>query len=71
MRKRFQFDSPIQAGALQTGGFALCLNNSLALGSGSRPFGETTFWQCLSGDFYNLYADSQGQQCQKIYIQAV
>jgi hypothetical protein len=41
------------------------------LTSGERPFGATTFWQCLSGDFYNLYADSQGMQCQQIYIQAV
>ncbi|KAF3008866.1 hypothetical protein E8E13_011000 [Curvularia kusanoi] len=68
---QFQFDQPIQAGALQTKGFALCSNNTLALTSGQRPFGATTFWQCLSGDFYNLYADSQGMQCQQIYIQAV
>ena len=68
---RFQFDAPVQAGALQTEGFALCSNNSLALTSGQRPFGATTFWQCLSGDFYNLYADSQGAQCQQIFIQAV
>jgi hypothetical protein len=68
---QFQFDAPVQAGALQTEGFALCSNNSLALTSGQRPFGATTFWQCLSGDFYNLYADSQGMQCVQIYIQAV
>lgn len=68
---RLQFDAPVQAGALQTKGFALCSNNTLALTSGQRPFGATTFWQCLSGDFYNLYADSQGMQCQQIYIQAV
>jgi hypothetical protein len=68
---QFQFDAPIQAGALQTEGFALCSNNSLALTSGDRSLGATTFWQCLSGDFYNLYADSQGGQCQQIYIQAV
>ncbi|XPS95283.1 hypothetical protein M3J09_004574 [Ascochyta lentis] len=68
---QFQFDAPVQAGALQTEGFALCGNNSLALTTGQRPFGATTFWQCLSGDFYNLYADSQGMQCVQIYIQAV
>ncbi|KZM18839.1 uncharacterized protein EKO05_0006616 [Ascochyta rabiei] len=68
---QFQFDGPVQAGALQTEGFALCGNNSLALTTGQRPFGATTFWQCLSGDFYNLYADSQGMQCVPIYIQAV
>ncbi|KAJ8109983.1 hypothetical protein OPT61_g7056 [Boeremia exigua] len=68
---QFQFDQPVQAGALETEGFALCSNNTLALTAGQRPFGATTFWQCLSGDFFNLYADSQGMQCQQIYIQAV
>lgn len=68
---RFQFDAPVQAGALETEGFVLCSNNTIGLTAGQRPFGATTFWQCLSGDFYNLYADSQGQQCQQIYIQAV
>ncbi|KAJ4319899.1 hypothetical protein N0V94_003671 [Neodidymelliopsis sp. IMI 364377] len=68
---QFQFDAPVQAGALQTKGFALCSNGSLALTAGSRTAGATTFFQCLSGDFYNLYADSQGAQCSKIYIQAV
>ncbi len=70
-RSRLQFDQPVQAGALETEGFALCSNNTLALNAGERPFGATTFWQCLSGDFYNLYADSQGMQCQQIFIQAV
>ncbi|KAF1929305.1 uncharacterized protein M421DRAFT_36744, partial [Didymella exigua CBS 183.55] len=68
---QFQFDQPVQAGALVTDGFALCSNNSLALTKGGRPAGDTTFFQCLSGDFYNLYADSQGAQCLPIYIQAV
>jgi hypothetical protein len=68
---QFQFDAPVQAGALETEGFVLCGNNTLGLTAGQRPFGATTFWQCLSGDFYNLYADSQGMQCQQIYIQAV
>ncbi|KAJ4381223.1 hypothetical protein N0V86_003572 [Didymella sp. IMI 355093] len=68
---QFQFDSPVQAGALETDGFALCSNNSLALTKGARTSGDTTFFSCLSGDFYNLYADSQGGQCVPIYIQAV
>lgn len=68
---QFQFDQPVQAGALETDGFALCSNNSLALTKGARTAGDTTFFQCLSGDFYNLYADTQGEQCVPIYIQAV
>lgn len=68
---QFQFDQPVQAGALQTDGFALCSNNSLALTKGARTAGATTFFQCLSGTFYNLYADTQGAQCVPIYIQAV
>ena len=29
---QFQFDQPIQAGALESGGFEICSNNTLALG---------------------------------------
>jgi hypothetical protein len=68
---QFQFDYGTQAGALESDGFALCSNNSLALTKGARPGGDTTFFQCLSGGFYNLYADTQGAQCVPIYIQAV
>jgi hypothetical protein len=69
---QFQFDPEPQPNSKQNGGFALCSNNTLALSGGiPRPFGDTTFWQCLSGDFYNLYSDSQGMQCIKIYIEAV
>ena len=70
--KRFQFDPEPQPNSKQNDGFSLCSNNTLALSGGiPRPFGDTTFWQCLSGDFYNLYSDSQGMQCIKIFIQAV
>jgi hypothetical protein len=70
--KRFQFDPEPQPNSKQNQGFSLCSNNTLALSGGiPRPFGDTTFWQCLSGDFYNLYSDSQGMQCIKIYIEAV
>lgn len=62
---QFQFDQPVQAGALETSGFGLCGNDSLSLG-------DTTVWyQCLSGDFYNLYSQSTGEQCIPIHIQAV
>lgn len=62
---QFQFDAPVQAGARETSGFGLCSNNSMSLGS------TTIFYQCLSGDFYNLYSQSTGAQCIPIHIQAV
>ncbi|EUC48510.1 hypothetical protein COCMIDRAFT_49634, partial [Bipolaris oryzae ATCC 44560] len=62
---QFQFDGPVQAGALDVDGFALCSNNSLSLK------GSTLFYQCLSGDFYNLYSQSIGDQCLPINIVAV
>ena len=62
---QFQFDDPPQTGAIYTAGFSLCANNSLALG------GTAVWWQCLSGSFYNLYADKQGDQCNEVYIEAI
>jgi len=61
---QFQFDSPVQEGALETEGFGLCSNGSMSLQ------GSTVFYQCLSGDFYNLYSQSTGAQCIPIHIQA-
>ncbi|EUC28118.1 hypothetical protein COCCADRAFT_41310 [Bipolaris zeicola 26-R-13] len=62
---QFQFDGPVQAGALDVDGFGLCSNNSLSLK------GSTLFYQCLSGEFYNLYSQSIGEQCLPINIVAV
>jgi len=62
---QFQFDSPVQAGARETTGFSLCSNMTLALDD------SAIWYQCLSGDFYNLYSQSLGEQCVPIYIQAV
>ncbi|KAF2681411.1 hypothetical protein K458DRAFT_444654 [Lentithecium fluviatile CBS 122367] len=59
---QFQFDGPPQAGAIYTGGFSVCENGSLALGSSTR------WWKCGSGDFYNLYDESIGEQCDEIRI---
>jgi len=61
---QFQFDSPVQANAKETEGFGLCSNGSMSL------MGSTVFYQCLSGDFYNLYSQSTGAQCIPIHIQA-
>jgi hypothetical protein len=62
---QFQFDGPPQTGAIYTAGWSACSNGSLALG------GEATFHQCLSGDFYNLYDESTGPQCNEVTIQIV
>ena len=62
---QFQFDDPPQAGALLTAGFSVCGNQSLALG------GSTTFYQCLSGNFYNLYNTNWAPQCSPVTINAV
>ncbi|TPX13724.1 uncharacterized protein E0L32_005927 [Thyridium curvatum] len=62
---QFQFDGPVQAGALYTAGFSLCGNNSLALGS------SAVFYQCKSGDFWNLYDRWWAEQCEQVQIIAM
>ncbi|KAJ4290474.1 hypothetical protein N0V90_010691 [Kalmusia sp. IMI 367209] len=59
---QFQFDGPPQAGAIYTGGFSVCQNDSLALG------GTTRWWNCRSGGFFNLYDEWIGAQCEEIRI---
>merc|ERR1719487_3199494 len=63
--RQFQFDSPPQAGAIYTSGFSLCSNGSLALG------GSTTFYQCRSGGFYNLYDQNVAEYCEPVTLNAV
>ncbi|ERS96226.1 hypothetical protein HMPREF1624_07135 [Sporothrix schenckii ATCC 58251] len=62
---QFQFDGPPQAGAIYTAGFSVCGNESLALG------GSTQWWQCKSGDFYNLYDRNWAPQCEAVEIVAM
>lgn len=62
---QFQFDGPVQAGALDTDGFGLCSDGSLSLK------GSNLWYQCLSGNFYNLYSKSIGDQCIAIHIVAM
>lgn len=62
---QFQFDGPPQAGAIYTAGWSICSNGSLALG------GSAVFYQCLSGEFYNLYDRSWAAQCSPIYLVAL
>ncbi|KAF9880586.1 covalently-linked cell wall protein [Colletotrichum karsti] len=59
---QFQFDGPPQSGVIYTSGFSVCGNGSLALG------GSTTFYQCKSGDFSNLYDRSWAPQCSPIHL---
>ena len=62
---QYQFDDPPQTGAIYTAGFSLCANNTIALG------GSAIWWQCLSGEFYNLYSEKQGDQCNEVYFEAI
>ncbi|KAF2466199.1 uncharacterized protein BDR25DRAFT_294341 [Lindgomyces ingoldianus] len=60
--RQFQFDGPPQAGAIYTGGWSFCKNNTLALG------GSTLFYQCLSGGFNNIYDQYIADQCAPVNI---
>ncbi|KAL3422675.1 covalently-linked cell wall protein [Phlyctema vagabunda] len=60
---QFQFDGPAQTGAIYTAGWSAGANGSLALG------GSAVFYQCLSGDFYNLYDRAWAPQCSPILIE--
>lgn len=62
---QFQFDKPPQAGAIYTSGFSVCGNGSLALG------GTNIFYQCLSGNFYNLYNTNWAPQCSPVTIESL
>lgn len=62
---QFQFDGPPQAGSLYTAGFSVCGNGSLAIGP------STVFFQCRSGDFYNLYDRHWAEQCEPVEIVAM
>jgi len=60
---QFQFDGPpSQAGTIYNKGWSVCGNGSLALGD------SAVFYQCLSGDFYNLYDVSTGAQCSEVLV---
>ncbi|KAI8686719.1 hypothetical protein NCS56_00332700 [Fusarium sp. Ph1] len=57
---QFQFDEPPQSGSIFTAGFSVCSNGTLALGP------SAVFWQCQSGDFYNLYDRHWAEQCSPV-----
>ena len=62
---QFQFDAPPQAGAIVTAGFSFCDDGRLALG------GQTEWWQCSSGGFYNLYDRKWAPHCEPVEFRAV
>ena len=63
---QFQFDGPPpQAGALLAKGWAITPDGYLALGD------NDIFYQCRSGDFYNLYDEWIAEQCSPIRLEVV
>ncbi|CCK69223.1 uncharacterized protein KNAG_0C01100 [Huiozyma naganishii CBS 8797] len=64
--RQFQFDGPPpQAGAIYAAGWSITPAGNLALGD------QDVFYQCLSGDFYNLYDKHIGSVCNPVYLQAL
>ncbi|EDO18521.1 hypothetical protein Kpol_2001p22 [Vanderwaltozyma polyspora DSM 70294] len=64
--RQFQFDGPPpQAGAIYAAGWSISSDGYLALGN------SDVFYQCLSGNFYNLYDQSIGAQCTPVHLQAI
>lgn len=61
--RQFQFDGPPpQAGSIYAAGWSVTENGLLALGD------QTIFYQCHSGDFYNLYDESIAEQCSAVHL---
>lgn len=59
---QLQFDPMVpQAGALYTTGFSICSNGTLALAT-------AVWYECLVGDFYNLYTQPTGGVCFPAYL---
>ncbi|CAL9736343.1 cell wall mannoprotein Cis3p [Monosporozyma servazzii] len=64
--RQFQFDGPTpQAGAIYAAGWSITSEGNLALGD------QDVFYQCLSGDFYNLYDQHIAEQCSPIHLEVV
>ncbi|GAV56231.1 hypothetical protein ZYGR_0BA01370 [Zygosaccharomyces rouxii] len=63
---QFQFDGPPpQAGAIYAGGWSISQEGNLAIGD------VETFYQCLSGDFYNIYDENLGDQCHPVHLEVI
>ena len=63
---QFQFDGPTpQHGAIYAAGWSVTKQGQLALGD------STKFYQCASGDFYNLYDEPIAFQCHPVTLDVV
>lgn len=62
---QFQYDLHVQNNAINTGGFSICGNGTLAIA------GSAVFYHCLSGSFYNLYDASLGAQCSPVFLEII
>ncbi|KAK6201451.1 uncharacterized protein RJT21DRAFT_35303 [Scheffersomyces amazonensis] len=63
---QFQFDGPVpQYGAIYAAGWSITDQGQLALGE------STKFFQCASGEFYNLYDQPIGYHCQPVTLDVV
>ena len=63
---QFQFDGPPpQHNAIYAKGWSITEDGYLAIGN------QEVFYQCLSGDFYNLYDKSIAAQCSPIRLEIV
>ena len=64
--RQFQFDGPPpQAGTIYAGGWSVTKEGNLAIGDNDN------FFQCQSGDFYNLYDQSIGAQCSDVKLSII
>ncbi|KAL3229662.1 hypothetical protein RNJ44_01798 [Nakaseomyces bracarensis] len=64
--RQFQFDGPPpQAGAIYAAGWSITPEGNLALGD------SDVFYQCSSGNFYNLYDEYIAEQCHPIHLEVL
>ncbi|KAI5960268.1 hypothetical protein CANMA_004048 [Candida margitis] len=64
--RQFQFDGPPpQSGSIYAAGWSISNDGYLTLGD------SKVFYQCLSGDFYNLYDENVAAQCNAVKLKIV
>lgn len=64
--RQFQFDGPPpQAGSIFAAGWSITDDGLLALGN------SAVFYQCKSGDFYNLYDENVAAQCEAVHLSVI
>lgn len=64
--RQFQFDGPTpQYGTVYANGWSIDSNGNLMLGD------DAVFYQCASGDFYNLYDESIDADCTAVNLRTV